>query len=395
MRVLVLHSELGHLRGGGENFTRNLFSAFAARGHSVTAVFAADRHGKYPFPLPPDIEPVPIAGWWPMALGDRVLSFIGRHLPPDSPLSKQWDRVREAISWRSFRWYRKRFQERLRDMLDRHYKDSDAVYVHGNIFLASEVARKQRTILRLPGPVSHEMEPLLRSVHAVCANGDALVRIRKFLGDHATELPVGLETELFKPEGASIRPAIGWQDHHCVIGYVGRLIHLKGVDLLAAAFKELSRTNANVRLLIVGNGSEEHSLRSILSKEFTDGIAYHRHDVAHEQLGDWYRAMDILVMPSRYENFSNTILEALACGVPFLASDVGGNKTLAALGAGILFEHGSVSSLTECLSSSCNARSDLKASGQAVSTFVRERYNWEHSAARLETIIISRLGVQA
>src|SRR5258708_32145532 len=39
MKVLVLHSELGVLRGGGENFTRNLFAAFAERGHSVAAAF--------------------------------------------------------------------------------------------------------------------------------------------------------------------------------------------------------------------------------------------------------------------------------------------------------------------------------------------------------------------
>ena len=42
MRVLVLHSELGTLRGGGENFTRNLFSSFVGLGHHVKAAFTAD-----------------------------------------------------------------------------------------------------------------------------------------------------------------------------------------------------------------------------------------------------------------------------------------------------------------------------------------------------------------
>ncbi len=45
MRVLVLHSELGVLRGGGENFTRNLFAAFGERGHHVSACFVADLAG--------------------------------------------------------------------------------------------------------------------------------------------------------------------------------------------------------------------------------------------------------------------------------------------------------------------------------------------------------------
>ena len=53
MKILVLHAELGILRGGGENFTRNLFVEFSKRGHEVCAVFGADLKGSYPIPLPP------------------------------------------------------------------------------------------------------------------------------------------------------------------------------------------------------------------------------------------------------------------------------------------------------------------------------------------------------
>ena len=56
MNVLVLHSELGVLRGGGENFSRNLFTAFAERGHRIAAAFVADHNGRYPLPLPSAIQ---------------------------------------------------------------------------------------------------------------------------------------------------------------------------------------------------------------------------------------------------------------------------------------------------------------------------------------------------
>jgi hypothetical protein len=46
MKILVLHSELGVLRGGGENFTRNLFDALHKRGHQVVAAFLADEGGR-------------------------------------------------------------------------------------------------------------------------------------------------------------------------------------------------------------------------------------------------------------------------------------------------------------------------------------------------------------
>jgi hypothetical protein len=96
MNVLVLHSELGVLRGGGENFTRNLFTAFAERGHCVAAAFVADHNGSYPLPLPAVIQPIPIRGWWSSSLGQATLSSLGRCLPPHSRYRKDWDREKYA-----------------------------------------------------------------------------------------------------------------------------------------------------------------------------------------------------------------------------------------------------------------------------------------------------------
>src|SRR4029453_15766055 len=99
MKVLVLHSELGVLQGGGENFTRNLFPAFAERGHRVMAAFVADRRGRYPLPLPAHIEPLPTPGWWSNTLGQATLASVSRHMPYTGRLRAQWDRVQEALAW--------------------------------------------------------------------------------------------------------------------------------------------------------------------------------------------------------------------------------------------------------------------------------------------------------
>ncbi len=108
MKVLVLHSELGVLRGGGETVTRNLFTAFAERGHHVTAAFVADRNGRYPIALPWCIEPMPIPGWWSRKLGQATLSAIGRRLPRQKRLEAAWDRLQEALCWRTIRWHNRR-----------------------------------------------------------------------------------------------------------------------------------------------------------------------------------------------------------------------------------------------------------------------------------------------
>ena len=391
MNVLVLQSELGMLRGGGENFTRNLFKAFAARGHKVAAVFAADRNRQYAFALPPQIEPIPIPGWWPMALGQSTLSSLGNRLP--CSLKPGWDRYQQGLSWRTFRWYRRRFQERVERELPYRCAEYNAIYVHGNTPLASKAAEYRPTVLRLPGPVTAELEPMLRKVHRVCANGDALIRIRSFLNEHATELPIGIDLEQFSPGLSALRQSLGWKETDFVIGYVGRLTHVKGVDLVSSAFREMSREEQGVRLLIIGNGEEARNIHSALAEEIANRIVHIEPDVAHERLADWYRALDLLVMPSRYENYSNAVLEGMACGIPFLASNVGGNKIMAQTGAGWLFEPGSVNSLTVCLRKIKNGRLELKLRGQAGLHYVRSHHSWAATAERLETIIMSDLGV--
>jgi glycosyltransferase involved in cell wall biosynthesis len=179
-----------------------------------------------------------------------------------------------------------------------------------------------------------------------------------------------------------------------VVGYVGRLTHLKGVALLAAAFRELTRNAVDARLLIIGRGEEERSIRSILATELSRGFVHIEPDIVPEQLPQWYRAMDVLVMPSRYENFSNTVLEAMACGIPFLASNVGGNKMLEETHAGWLFQSESVASLCGGLVRVLENRSEMKDRGEVGSRYVRERYSWAASAERLESIIASHLRVK-
>ena len=394
MKTLVLHSELGVLRGGGENFTRNLFAAFAQRGHCISAAFVADRRNRYAFPLPPEIEPIPLSGWWSNNFGQAALAALKLRIPGNGRGLKEWDRIQEACAWRTFRWHDRRFQRRVMVDLAACWRKFDVVYVHGSPYLAREVARFSPTVLRLPGPVGAELKPILEKAHAVCANGDALARIRGFLGDHAIELPIGIDRQLFKPGPTSVRSALGWTDQHMVVGYVGRLTHLKGVDILAQAFRIISRHLPSARLLIVGSGAEESSIRPLLAKELSRGVVHIEPDVSHEDLPEWYRAMDLFVMPSRYENFSNAVLESMACGIPVIASDIGGNRLLATAGVALLFTHQSIDSLIECLSTLLPRPTELKERGYLGARYVRQHHSWAASAARLENILHSLIGVK-
>jgi len=387
VKILVVHSELGVLRGGGENFTRNLFLAFAERGHDVSAAFIADLRGHYPILLPAKIRPIPLVGRWSRKLGQEALSRVAGMIPQGTQLRDQWDRVQAAICWRTVRWHDRRFTRRIELEFDGRWQEFDAVYVHGSVLLASRIARYCPTVLRLPGPVSAELAPVLRTIHAVCANGDVLNQIRQFLGAHATELPVGLDGDIFKPGPSLVRQRLEWTENHWVVGYVGRLAYVKGIDLLADAFGKIRKTIPHARLLVVGSGEEEGKLRTCLNTELISGFAHIESDVSHELLADWYRAMDLFVMPSRYENYSNAVLEALACGVPFLGSDVGGNRRVVETEGGWLFDQGSADSLAQTLhflAENPGLAGDPRACGKET---VRYRYSWETSAKRLEDIV--------
>jgi glycosyltransferase involved in cell wall biosynthesis len=113
--------------------------------------------------------------------------------------------------------------------------------------------------------------------------------------------------------------------------------------------------------------------------------------MSQDELPPWYRAMDAFVMPSRYETRSNAVLEAMACGVPFAASRVGGSQDLEETRGGWLFESESVCSLVQVLIDMHACPDELKRRGDRGRSYVQAHYSWAASAERLEEIIRSRL----
>lgn len=109
-----------------------------------------------------------------------------------------------------------------------------------------------------------------------------------------------------------------------VLGVVSRLEPIKGMDLVVPAFAEVLGAHPEVRLLVVGDGS----LRAFMEEQAAQlGCAEAITFVGRqpqEQLAQWYRQMDIVLMPSRSEGFGLTAIEAMASGCVVVASDVGG-----------------------------------------------------------------------
>ncbi len=140
-------------------------------------------------------------------------------------------------------------------------------------------------------------------------------------------LPCGVDLELFRPEGrAQSRLRLGLNGNERILLYVGRFDPIKGVDRLLSATAELRR-RVPVRLILVGGGGDDsaevqglHTRGSESALE--DGVIFAGRR-SHADLPDYYRAADVLVLPSHYESFGLVVLEALACGTPVVAPRVG------------------------------------------------------------------------
>src|SRR5262249_54583609 len=129
-----------------------------------------------------------------------------------------------------------------------------------------------------------------------------------------------------------------------VIGTVCVLRPEKALSLLQEAFAQVLPANPGIKLAIVGEGSELPRLRENAVRL---GLGANCLLVsATRDVSRWMRAIDIFVLPSYSEAFSNSLLEAMACGCCVVGSRVGGTPELIGDNErGRLFENGSVDSL--------------------------------------------------
>ncbi len=166
---------------------------------------------------------------------------------------------------------------------------------------------------------------------AIIANSDAVRDFHVGAGypaDAVTVVPNGIDTDRFVPDGQQrerVRAELGAGDATLVIGVVAQLRGKKGHEHLLRALPEVRAEHDDVAVVVVGDGPERERLEA-LTVELGQGDAVtwlgYRSDVPAI-----YNGLDVLCLPSSFgEGFPNVIGEALASGVPVVATDVGGAK---------------------------------------------------------------------
>jgi glycosyltransferase involved in cell wall biosynthesis len=146
------------------------------------------------------------------------------------------------------------------------------------------------------------------------------------LGHDVTIIPTPVDVEAFRPptpeERTAARTALGIPDDELVIAYTGHLRALKRVELLVDAFGRLVASGRPARLLLVGSSRHDLVDRPIALQEELDRLAERDRVVITGAVSDvrpYLHAADTFVLPSDREGLSNSVLEALACGLPVVA----------------------------------------------------------------------------
>ena len=386
--VISLHTspllQPGSGDSGGMNvYVREMVSSLAQAGLECTTYTRVDREG-----LPSEVLVEP---------NHRVVYIeAGPHHLPKEALPDVLDEFTERV-------------------LDHIRATGGADVVHANYWLSGVVAHRVKHALDIPFVATFhtlarvkaeggDPEPgwrdmaeaeLINCADAICVSCvEEEQQFRRLYGDPRGRIEVvapGVEHAFFAPgERAGARAATDLPVDAPVILFVGRIQPLKGPDVAIRALHELRRAEA--LLLIVGGASgTEGEGEYLRARQLVDelGVTSQVRFVPpqpHHILSSYYRAADVVIVPSRSESFGLVALEAAACGIPVVASAVGGLQSLV--------DHGVTGHLVPRRDPVLFAESirrilddPLLAASMSVAAAQRaKRYTWSFAAARLRRL---------
>ncbi len=230
-----------------------------------------------------------------------------------------------------------------------------------------------RFFTRLAGPV---IVPSDSYREKVVAMGVPAPRVRK--------LPRGVDLEFFRPElrDPSTWQAYGVPEDGLKLLYVGRVSREKNLASLAEAFLESLRARPDLRLVVTGDGPWLEEMKSLLAP---GGRAHFTGTLRDGMLARVFASADIFVFPSLADTFGNSVVEALASGLPCLVSDEGGPREIIVPGeCGDVFRHREPGALRDGILALANDparlaryRANARGRAQAFSYEAAARAFWE------------------
>ncbi|MGH7583354.1 MAG: glycosyltransferase [Gemmatimonadales bacterium] len=170
--------------------------------------------------------------------------------------------------------------------------------------------------------------------------------------DRVSNFISGVDPRLFAAgDRAAARQPLGLPPSAPVALWAGQMVAVKAVERTLDAVAGLLDDLPDLQLVLAGDGPERHRLSRAVtgSAALRDRVRFPG-ALHHSELAPWYRAADVFVLPSRSEGVPTVLLEAMACGLPFVASDVGSIRDLLPFGRSAVTPEGNIAALRAAIS---------------------------------------------
>lgn len=234
-----------------------------------------------------------------------------------------------------------------------------------------------------------------RFTKALIARMDAVVatsaRTAAYLDRPARVIPHGIDADRFAPaaDRAGLRARLGLPRDAMLVGCYGRIRERKGTRAFVEAMLPLLPDRPDLHAVVMGRavGDDARFLKGLRAAVAAAGLGDRvsfRDEVPVWEMPDWYRALDLHVAPQLWEGFGLTPLEAMACGVPVVATRVGAFEEIVEPGrTGDLVAPGDVAALTGAVGRLLDDRAGRRAMGAAARAAVEARFRIEDEAGAL------------
>ncbi|TLN21232.1 glycosyltransferase family 4 protein, partial [bacterium] len=206
-----------------------------------------------------------------------------------------------------------------------------------------------------------------------------------FPAERVVLFPWGVDLERFSPgEPAGLRERLGWEDAFVVLS-LRSWEPLYGVDVVVKAFCRAAEAEPRLRLMLLGGGSQAATLRQMLAQHGLLERVHFGGQVSGDDLPDYYRSADLYVSASHSDGSSVSLMEALACGLPVLVSDIAGNREWIGPGesAGWLFPDGDAEALATGMLRAAADEAELKERHAAARLLAERRADWTKNFQQL------------
>jgi len=288
-------------------------------------------------------------------------------------------------------------------------KSSDIVHAHGHPYLTSLISAKLAKRYNKPFVLTQhntfiKYDSMFDNVERVndltvgketLKEADRIITVSNATKEYVLSLGAkpdkikvlynGVDLNHFKPmppRRAEMRRKLGIPQNSTVALTVRRLVYKNGIDTLIESAKIAVKKNPNLVFLVVGKGPDQNSVQERIRQLGLEGNFKIVGFVSDEDLPYCYNAADFFVLPSKSgEGLPLVALEAMACGLPVMATDVGGTREILMEDFGRLVPPNQPEQMAKAILEYSGA--DLSSRRRELRAAVEEKYSWERNVETL------------